>query len=148
MNAAQWRMNYLAGSVLQIEMDVRNFGTSDLSLRLLFEDPIPGPPSNMAISTIPIVVPAGSEWMHVVFAIASGDLTAMLGSTAGALSNTTILRLFDNPLGPEFPGPPRASLLGVDNITAQVNVVPEPSVLVLTMIGAAVAVRRRLTRHQ
>lgn len=147
MNASQWALDYLAGGVLQIEMDVINLGTTDLALRLLFEDPIAGPPSNMAISKDPIAVPSGSGWIHIVFPITPADLVALLGSVTDALSNTTLLRVFHNP-DATFPGPVLAATLGVDNITARVNVVvPEPAALLLVLSGVALVARRHRTRR-
>jgi PEP-CTERM motif len=148
MNSTQWAMDYLAAGALQIAMDINNLGATELSLRLLFEDPIPGPPSNIAASLVPIVLPASSGWQHVVFPIGVADLHALQGSVIGALSNATLLRIYHDP-GPsvEFPGPAIAAQLGVDNVTAvvDVDVVPEPSLLLLVGLGAAIAVRHRLT---
>lgn len=67
MNASQWAGNYLTAGFTTIEMDVRNIGASDLILRLLFEDPIAAPPANIAVSTLGVVVPAGSDWTHIIF---------------------------------------------------------------------------------
>jgi hypothetical protein len=146
MNATQWAMDYLAGGVTTIEMDIRNSGNTDLFLRLLFEDPIPGPPVNVAASVVPIFVPSGGGWTHIVFPILPADLIALAGSVPGALANATILRLFhDPPPVTEFPGPAIAAIVDVDNISATVNVVPEPSALLLLFTGVALVARRRRT---
>src|SRR5690606_19044738 len=58
LNAAQWAGDYLAGGVTAISMDVANFGPTDVNLRLLFEDAMGGPPSNVAVSTNSILLPA------------------------------------------------------------------------------------------
>ena len=62
INASQWAGDYLAAGITGIWMDVNNFGNTDLALRLLVADPLGGPPTNVAFSTDPIVVPAGSGW--------------------------------------------------------------------------------------
>ena len=57
--ANQWAGDYIASGVSVITMDVRNFGTSDLFLRLSLSDPGFGPPVNVAFSSQPILLPAG-----------------------------------------------------------------------------------------
>jgi hypothetical protein len=148
MNAAQWAGDYIAAGITAISMDVRNFSNIDLYLRLMFEDPIPGPPENIAFSTNPIIVPANSGWTPVLFPVIPAALTAGLGSIQEALANNTILRIYHSDI-PTFPNPfvPIPSVvaqLGVDNIAAIPAVVPEPlTALLLTGGLAAVLMRRR-----
>jgi hypothetical protein len=139
-NLTQWTGNYLASGVTSLSMTVRNFGDSELSLRLLFEDPMAAPPQNVAVSSAAVLVPAGSGWMSVVFPISLADLTAELGTAEAALTNTTQLRLFHgNSVSPFFPGPPIVAILGVDNLQA----VPEPSAILLLGLGISGLARLR-----
>jgi hypothetical protein len=138
LNAAQWAGDYLAGGVSAISMDVFNFGPSAVNLRLLFEDAMGAPPQNVAVSTNSILLPAFSGWTNVIFPINPGSLTALNGNVNTALSNTTILRIFDS-AALTFPGSPALSVVGFDNITA----VPEPATLLLLGTGVAFALRRR-----
>lgn len=126
INRDQWSGDYLAAGITSITLDVRNFGTSDLSLRLLFLDPLVGPPNHVAFSVDSVLVPAGGDWMSVAFPVSVAALDALLGTTEGALRNTTELRLFHG-TQPGFPGEEVAALLGVDNIRAVGSgpVVPE-----------------------
>ena len=138
INPAQWAGDYEAAGVTGIAMDVFNPGNTNLALRLLFEDPFP--PSNQAVSSSAIPLPAGSCWTHVVFPITPGDVTAVLGSVDAALSNATTIRIFHATTA-AFPGDPIVAQLGVDNIRA----VPEPSVamlLALALGGLAIGRRR------
>jgi hypothetical protein len=145
INPAQWAGDYLAGGVGSISMDLLNLGTTDLSLRLLFEDPTAGPPKNVAVSTAPFVLTAGSGWTHATFDIGLADLTALMGDAAAALSGATAIRLFhSDAVG--FPGDPIVASLGVDNITAEAAGVPEPVSLLLVGAGFAVAFARRVAR--
>lgn len=140
LNPAQWAGDYLAAGFPTIRMDVNNLGSTDLNLRLLFEDPTVGPPDNIAISTDSILVLAGSGWRTVDFPISPAFLSPELGSVIDALANTTILRIFHSPIL-DFPGPAVVAALGVDNIQA----VPEMSAGGVSLAAAGIlgiAVRR------
>lgn len=150
INAGQWAGDYLSEGVGAIRMDVNNLGGTDLYLRLLFEDPQGGPPSNLAFSSDALLVPAGSGWMSILFPVAQSDLTAALGSIDAALGNTTALRLYHSEAA-VAPAPgggtaPVVASLGVDNIRAlSTAVVPEPASMALMGAGLALwaAGRRR-----
>lgn len=154
INLTQWGGDYTSAGVVAIAMDVNNLGATDLFLRLMFEDPTVGPPSNTAFSTEAILLPAGSGWTSVIFPILATDLTAGLGSVAAALSDATTLRLFHG-TSAAFPGEAVAAALGVDNISALGSdgsgggggggtSVPEPGALGLLGLGlAGLAMRRR-----
>jgi hypothetical protein len=125
-NLEQWAGDYLAAGITTITMDVNNFGTEDLALRLLFADPSPaGPPSNIAASTEALLVPSGSGWVSLSFPVDPASLTAGLGTVEDALSGATELRLYHSP-ALTFPGPNVAVRLGLDNIAAPAAV-PEPA---------------------
>ena len=139
LNASQWTGDYVAAGVTTIRMDVNNFGSSDLYLRLLFEDfEAPGPPVNLALSAEAVFVPSGSGWTTVAFPVTASDLVVPFGTAGGALADVDTLRIFHNP-DPAFPGPgagiPAVTVtLGVDNVTAAV---PEPATLGLLVAGFA-----------
>lgn len=138
-NFADWSGDYLAEGIDRIEMSVRNFGSTDLYLRLLFLEFGARGPLNAAFSTHPAFIPAGTNWQTITVDISPDDLTAIpgLGTATAALSNTTELRIFHNPAPFFAPGqnPPLAANLGVDNVTA--TAIPEPATWML--IGAALA---------
>ena len=152
INDTRWTGNYLAAGVNAITMDVRNFGPSDLFLRLIVAGPFapPGPPGNIAFTTNAIFLAAGSGWRSLTFLIGPEHLTATRGTVVGALTNAGALRLYHNP-EPGFGGqnngpPPVNATLGVDNITA--TAVPEPTTLLLLgtgLAGVGAAVRKRRT---
>ena len=140
INGTQWAGDYLSAGIGVIAMDVNNLGTSDLTLRLVFENPVAGPPTDLAVSTVGLTLAAGSGWTHVEFPIAPSDLTAVDGTAENALATATFIRIIHS-TDPTFPPDPIAGQLGVDNITA----VPEPAALggALAAGGLMLARRRR-----
>ena len=142
LNLSQWSGNYIAAGVSSISMDLINLGNTDLSLRLLFEDPTVGPPENIAFSQNAFVLPAGGGWTHAVFPVGVSDLQAGLGDVTTALTNTTAIRLYHS-VAPAFPNPvvpiaPIAALVGVDNIQAQGSV-PDAGSTALLLLPALLA---------
>src|SRR4051812_8375346 len=92
----QWNGNYLAANVTSIGMDVANFGTTTISLRLSFVGPGATATSGAAVQVL-----AGSGWTHVSFDLTPG---ALAGQPLAALSGVTELRLFHS-ASADFPGP-------------------------------------------
>jgi len=145
-NLDQWAGDYTSAGIASITMEVFNFGPSDLSLRLMFMDPIAGPPTNIAVSTDAVFVPVGGGWAPVTFPVLVSDLTALSGNASAALSNTTVLRLFHG-IDTQPPPEPILATLGVDNICALGSdgdasacrsggtPVPEPGALALLGVG-------------
>ena len=131
---SQWAGDYATAGVTKISMDLINLGPNDLSVRLLLENPEAGPPTDEAITSARIL-PAGSGWTHVEFAIDPTSLIELTGDVNALLTDVTALRIFHSPAD-EFPGPSAVATLGVDNITAaSVHAVPEASALSLLLLG-------------
>lgn len=137
-NTEQWSGNYIAAGITALTMDVNNFGSSSLSLRLLF-DGDDGTNSARAWSAVPLVVPAASGWQRLVFPVTAADLRAAGGGNVQlALSSAYSVRLYHG-VSSSFPGGSVVATLGVDNITA----VPEPTSALLLALGLGVLVWRR-----
>jgi hypothetical protein len=135
MNNTQWAGNYLSPGISGIAMDLKNFGSTTLTIRLLFEDPLFGPPADEAVTTFGQVLPVGGPWVHAFFAISPSSLTVLSGNVNTLLSNTTLLRIIDSPTPDDAVS--IVGVLGVDNI----NAVPEPGTWLsaLGALGCAVA---------
>ena len=144
-----WTGDYTAAGVTKITMDVRNFGQTAVELRLAFLD-LDATftfADNFAVSTVGIPVAAGAGWATIAFNIAASDLTALVGTAAGAL-NADSLRIFHNTV-PAFPAvgfgglgiPSLTAVIGVDNPTA-IPVPPAIALLASGLIG--LCARRRI----
>ena len=125
----QWAGNYLTNGIGEIAMDLINLGSTDLTIRLEFENPFAG--GDEAVTNTGMLLAPGSGWMHAVFPIGLNQLTALEGTVSGALGNTTVLRIIHAPGISD--AEPIAGTLGVDNIAA----VPEPATALMTITGLA-----------
>ena len=141
MNRSQWAGDYT--TIAGIQMDVRNLGQTELTLRLYLENPIPGPPTDDAVSLPTVVLPVGGDWQSVFFPLDMASLILLNGDLGNLLPAVTVLRLMHNP-DAGFPPPQIAALLGVDNIVAVAA--PEPAVTALLVVAAAGWASRRRRR--
>ena len=149
INTTELAGNYTAAGVSTISMDLRNFGTTDLSLRLLLLDfdEITGVPINGAVTSAAVFLPNSSGWQPGAFDVTAVGLTLVFGGSAAALlADVDELRIFHNP-APDFPLtgiPPISAALGVDNInTGAAPTAPEPGVVTLLFGGLAALMARR-----
>jgi hypothetical protein len=130
-NTAQWQGSYTALNLTAISMDLNNFGSTALDLRLQLTGA-----AATAYTTGAVVLTAGGGWQHVSFSLLPAALS---GSAALVLGDVTELRLYH---GTSAAANVVASL-GIDNITA----VPEPGralSFVAGLLALAVTTRRRL----
>ena len=142
----QWSGDYTAAGVSAISMDLKNLGPTDLTVRLYFEDPIPNPPANEAV-TAGFLLPVGGDWTHATFSVTPEALTVLQGNAGAVLGNTTVLRVFSNAAA-DFPPEQVTGVLGVDNIRAapDIRAVPEPATSATVLAGLAllaILTRRR-----
>ena len=124
LNLGQWAGNYTALGIATIEMDLINLGATDLSIRLMLENPLGGPPTDAAVSNFAATLVAAGAWTHVAFTIDPSAFTALVGDAATALTSATVLRIFHaTTVGP---AEAIAAQLGVDNISAGPAAPPRP----------------------
>jgi hypothetical protein len=134
-NAAQWGGNYLSAGVNKVTMDLKNFGTQTLSMRIALR-PTGGSPGTAAYSSSSAFsLPADGAWHHAAFLIDAADLTGVNGPTPLATFLTSVgeLRVLDAAFGPSMIGDVTNGQFGVDNVQP----VAEPSSIVAPLLGVA-----------
>jgi len=142
-NTSQWLGNYTAAGITGISMELANFGTQPLSMRLAFFISKP----NGYSATTPFSLPADSNWHQAFFPLDAADFT-VVGSPGISFNNmlanfTGQLRILDSPT-PAVEGTSITATLGVDDITA----VPEPSAfaMVFGTLVVFICLRRSAAR--
>ena len=135
--AGQWTGNYVTPGVTAIEMDLKNFGTTPLMMRVGLQEST----GSRYASTTPFNLPADGLWHHATFNLSTGALTRSSGGTAipTALTRISELRVIHS-VAADFMADPIATSVGIDNVRA----VPEPGAAgVLGVLAAAWLGRRR-----
>jgi hypothetical protein len=131
LNTSQWLGDYTDAGITGISLDLANFGTQTLSMRLAF---FISKPVGYAATT-PFSLPADSNWHQAFFPLVAADFTAVGSpsvSFAAMLTNFSgQLRILDSAT-PAVEGASIATTLGVDNVAA----VPEPSAFAMMVVGA------------
>ncbi len=135
-NQTSWIGDYLTPEILYITADLRNSGTTPLSIRLGFDGP------GGRFVTAPTTLGAFSGWSQAVFSIQPGDLISPEtngGSDASAtLANVTQLRILHS-ASAHYEGARLSSGFLVDNVRA----VPEPRLAAMLGLAAALGIVRK-----
>ena len=132
-NSTNWTGNFSSEGIVSIAMDLRNLGTSALSVRIAFNGP------GGWWVTAAASVPAFAGWGNHTFNIQPSALTASGGTNAAAtLAGVTEMRILHSPT-PSHTGTTLSSTMLVDNVTA----VPEPSALGLLAFSPLFLKRKR-----
>ena len=149
-NHDQWSGNYLAAGVSVIEMDLKNFGTDPLLMRVGLKQGIGSLAPGFA-SLDPFVLPPDDAWHHAVFQLDEASLTRINSTTLtlnDMLSNVVEFRLVHS-IDPSLMGEQVPGEFGADNILAGPSPAPEPGGLALALSGLPVLAAygyRRLRR--
>ena len=116
----EWTGDYTAAGVVSINFDVQNTGTKDLSLRIGLQS---NNNSRWAVTSVPVVISAGTAWTNVSFNIdeasmfSAGDPSELVSDI---LTDVTIIKIFSNDgtILPEYQGDNEVLFSDYDNITA------------------------------
>ena len=132
----QWTGNFSTAGVTALSMDLKNFGTSPLSMRIAFQESA----GTWYVSTQPVALAADNAWHAATFPLTQGAMTLNSGSTAfnTAMTRVSEFRILDNPVV-DYHGAAISSSFGVDNVRA----VPEPAGAGLIAAGLLRLLSRR-----
>ena len=134
--SSNWLGNYISAGVTAIEMDLKNFGTTALSIRIAFKTGSSG-----YSTTTGFALAADNSWHHASFAVSAAAMTGISGPGTfnTFMTNPGQMRILHS-ASPSLNGDTLVSQLGVDNIRA----VPESGMALLSMLtGACLLLRRK-----
>jgi hypothetical protein len=137
--SAQWTGNFLTAQIGAVEMDLKNFGTTPLSMRIGLRNPSN---SEGLASAAPFTLPADGQWHHVVFPLSGGAMTPG-GSYSTVMSNAADFRILHG-TNTDHRGETIAGSFGVDNV--RTILVPEPSLGLLAAAPTLLLLLRRRRR--
>ncbi len=139
----RWIGDYITPGVTAIEMDLRNFSSQSLSIRIAMKQSTSIAGAGYS-STVAYVLPNDGRWHRATFSLSSSALTR-LGTIQGTL--TDVLSGGENGArefrilhsnNPSLGGSSITGQLGIDNIRA----VPGPSAATLMALVGIIACRR------
>lgn len=132
----EWSGDYLGAGVTGVQADLRNLGSTQLTMRLVFFSL-----GTRWTSTTPVVLPAGGGWTRVTFPIGPSDLTRALGTNTYAQMISSVDGImFRHDLTPSSQGDPINGTLGIDNLLA----IPGPGTAgAVGLLAGLGALRRR-----
>jgi hypothetical protein len=128
-NQSQWQGNYTNAGITGISLELKNLGSTTLSMRLAFFVNR----TNGFSATTPFSLLADGNWHQAFFALTSANFTPIgsPGTFDSLLGNFTgQLRILDS-ASPALEGDLIAATIGVDDIQA----VPEPSTFTLVSVS-------------
>lgn len=133
----RWTGNYKSTNVGSVLIDLKNFGTAPLSMRLAFEET----GGTWYAATTPFNLPADGAWHSTRFDLNAANFTRIEGSTPFDTGMTRVseFRVLHSPTV-DYRGAAIATSFGMDNLLA---VVPEPTGAALCVVAAAGLLFRR-----
>lgn len=140
-NRDQWLGDYVTGGITAIEVDLRNQGAVNLSIRLAFKN---GPGNGVPgyLSQV-MSLPAGGGWQHFTISLAPANLIPVGNPSAWNQFFIGEVRFINAAGTGDLNGTPVVGQLGIDNVHA----VPEPATTALLAIGSCVAAGLSLRRR-
>jgi len=143
-NDSQWLGNYLGAGVTQIKMDLRNFGSSAIPIRIAIRESSSGSGTPGYCSVTPFLLPADGLWHAAVFGLDAGSLTPINNPQplTTDLSNVGDFRIL-SAANPSGIGDQISAEIGVDNVAARGAPEPATATLMVLGLGTLMASRNR-----
>ena len=132
-NTSQWVGNYVSAGVNRVTMQMANFGSNTLNMRVAFRS---GSGTLYGSSTAASLPPDGT-WRSIDFDLTPSALTNIGGSDSvpQALASVTEFRIVSAVGGATFTGDAVQGTIGIDNITATSIPVPPPMITALMFVN-------------
>jgi hypothetical protein len=119
-NQSQWLGNYVSTKVVGLKLDLKNFGTASLPIRIAIREGSAGSATPGYSSTTAFTLPNDGQWHKSVFLpLTTSTMTAINGPRPFAtdLASVADFRLLSSQ-APSTIGDGLSARIGVDNITA------------------------------
>ena len=120
INTASWLNDFVAADVTGLTMDLKNFGTSSLPIRIAIRESSGGPSTPGYVTTQAYMLPADGQWhLGIPFLLDASSLTPinMPMPLSTDLANVADFRILSSVV-PSTLGDPIDAQIGLDNITA------------------------------
>jgi len=130
-----WTGNFATAGVNAVSMELKNFGTAPLSMRVALQET----GGTYYVSNPAFTLPADNAWHTATFPLTASGLQTINGGTPLATGLTRIreVRILDNP-SVDYHGAVVSASFGLDNVRA----VPEPAGPLLLVVVAPFIMRR------
>jgi hypothetical protein len=135
-NDAQWLGDFAAAGASSVTMDLRNTGSTAVPIRVVIREAASVASTPGYATASPFMLPPDGLWHHAVFGLDAASLAGINSPhpLAADLANVQDFRIVAS-AAPAGVGDILTAEFGVDNITT----VPEPSALVLLLLGGLIA---------
>lgn len=133
--STRWRGNFITAGVGAIDVDLENFGTTALPMRMVL-----GSGSGNGYVTNAVSLPADGQWHHVLFSLDASNMHGFNGpqSYPVFLRSVGVMRILSE-ASPGGMGDQIVGSFGADNIRA----LPEPGAVGVLMAAIVALARRR-----
>jgi hypothetical protein len=139
-NRERWVGNYSGAGVTRLEMDLKNFTSQTLSIRIAFK--VTSDISSPGFVSSAFSLPADNQWHHAVYNLVPANFTAIgsPGTFASVLAGNNVEFRILHSVNPSLTGNNISNgRLGYDNIHA----LPAPGSAAVLALAAPLAFRRR-----
>ncbi len=137
-----WTGDYIAAGVTGIRFKMKNFGATDLQIRIgIFDGNF-----NFWTTTQAVSVLAGSDWTEHSFSLRQQDMTSFAGTTTYASTFSDVARVLIRHQSGAPAGTGGAQAINASVGLDRVEAVPEPATMSALALGLVAIARRRRSK--